>query len=624
MIVALGMLLFTVKDVRTNYNWFGHFYKPNDILNVILNEKPVEKDNSYKAEAIVKDIIKSHSSTNTSGRVIIYFKKDSSLNRLAPGTGLAFKKPLQQIKNSGNPGGFDYKGYALRKGITHTVYLTEQDYVLSSQKQTASFNQLLHTIRGYVLTNLNKYIPGRKEQGLAKALLIGYKDDLDRDLLQSYTNTGVVHVIAVSGMHLALIFWLLNLLFKPFLKSRRTAWLHPVLIISLLWLFTFIAGGSASIVRAAVMFTCILFGTAFKRKASIYNTLAASAFLLLCYNPYWLWDAGFQLSYAAVLSIIIFYKPIYECTYLNNKPLDWLWQLVAVSIAAQVLTTPIVLYHFHQFPVYFLITNILVVPVSSLVLIGELILVIVSPIQILASGLGKLLSATIWWMNSFIEQLERFPFAVIEGIQINPLQAVLLLIMIAGVSFFLIEKMKSGLWIGFTALAIFLIFNSLYFLKASDQTKIIVYNISKHDALDFIEGRLYKPLMDPALGQNKKLVDMNLKPARTLYRVKATDTIEGLTITNNAILFFDKRILLINKSINTGATVDKIKVDLVILSGNPRLYITDLIKVVSPKQVVISGSSPLWKANYWQKDCDSLQLPCHNVSEKGAFVMTLR
>lgn len=621
---SLGMFLFVVKDIRQNKNWFGHFYKQNDVITAVLTENPVEKENSYKAEALVKTVMDSASARHADGRIIIYFRKDSAIKSLEPGTELSFKKPLQEIKNSGNPGGFDYKRYALYNGIVHTVYLTEQDFILSSGKRKIFFKKTLHALRQYAVQTIRKYIPGKKEQGLAEALLIGYKDDLDRDLLQSYTNTGVVHVIAVSGMHLGLIFWLLNLLFKPLLKRRKTAWMHPVLIICLLWVFTLIAGGSASIVRAAVMFTFILLGTAFNRKASIYNTLAVSAFLLLCYNPYWLWDVGFQLSYIAVLSIVIFYKPIYHFLYLKNRSLDWIWQLLAVSLAAQILTTPVVLFHFHQFPVYFLITNLLIVPVSSLVLIGELILVLISAIPFLASALGKILSATIWWMNSVIEGLEKLPFSVWDGFQINLFQVVLLFVVIIAIAPKQKEERKKWIWIGLFALLAFFGIRAYSFYEASHQRKMIVYNISKHDAIDFIDGRNFKPMMDSSLHENKKLVYMNLKPARTLYRVKPTDSIAGLSITNNAISFFGKRILLVNRPINANTAISRTNVDVVILSANPRLYINDLVKLIEPKQIVISASAPAWKANYWQKDCDSLKIPCHKVAEKGAFVMNLR
>ena len=634
LVFALGMFLFVIEDVRYHKSWFGHWYQPGQLVTIALLEKPVEKPNSFKADAEVLVLTDSTSNKYATGRLIVYFKKDTSVQLLKPGSRVTFKRSLQEIKNSGNPGAFDYKRYALFNGITHTVYLTDQDYVLSKSESISFFSKVLNGMRAYVLHTLKRFIPGKKEQGLAEALLIGYKDDLDRDLLQSYTNTGVVHVIAVSGMHLALIFWLLNLLFKPFLARHATAWLHPVLIISILWVFTFIAGGAASIVRAAVMFSCIVLGTAFKKKASVYNTLAASAFLLLCYNPYWLWDAGFQLSYAAVLSIVIFYRPLYNLVSIKNKTLDWIWQLLCVSMAAQVLTTPIALYHFHQFPVYFLITNLLVVPASGLVLIGELILVKLSPVTVVAAFLGNVLSAIIWWMNSFIETLERFPFAVWDGIQISLLQVVLLYVIIIAVAVLLLSakhdeiifgKKKRWLWFALASLTVFLMVNAIHLYHVSQQRKMIVYNISKHDAIDFIDGSYFVAVTDAALPENKRLISMHLQPARTFMKVQRADSLSGISITNNAISFFDKRILVVNSSINTNAHAqNKTVVDVVVLAGNPRLYIADLLKVIKPKEIVISGSAPAWKAGYWRKDCDSLQIPCHDVAQKGAFVMSLR
>jgi competence protein ComEC len=183
-----------------------------------------------------------------------------------------------------------------------------------------------------------------------------------------------------------------------------------VIIISGLWLFSLLAGAQASVLRSAVMFTCIVLGKNFLRSSSIYNTLAVSAFMLLCYDPFWFWDVGFQLSYAAVLSIVIFVKPIYNWFYIRNKILDFIWKLNAVSIAAQLLTTPFSLYHFHQFPSFFLLSNFAVVPLSSIVVLGEIFLCSTFFFPFVASISGKLLSKFIWIMNSYIERIEALPY----------------------------------------------------------------------------------------------------------------------------------------------------------------------------------------------------------------------
>src|SRR6185436_16943723 len=197
-----------------------------------------------------------------------------------------------------------------------------------------------------------------------------------------------------------LIYWLLALLLKPLKNRRKIKWLRPILIVTGLWLFSILAGAQPSILRSAVMFTCIVLGESLSRKSSVYNTLALSAFLLLCYNPYWLWDVGFQLSYAAVLSIVIFMKPIYNWFYIKNKVLDFTWKMNAVTLAAQVLTVPLSIYHFHQFPNYFLLTNLVAVPVSSVIVLGEILLCVVSFTAPVATAVGNILHYLIWFMNS--------------------------------------------------------------------------------------------------------------------------------------------------------------------------------------------------------------------------------
>lgn len=217
---SIGALLAWHHDIRNNSSWLGNFYKENDALVVTLDEPPVEKTKSYKANASVSYLIPADKSIRVRGKIIVYFRKDSMPEQLAYGSQIIFKKELQEIKNSGNPGGFDYKRYALFQGITHQVFLKQGEFEVLDRKNETWFNKFIFSSRERVLNILRKNIPGDKELGLAEALLIGYKDDLDQALVQSYTNTGVVHIIAISGLHLGLIYWLLALLLKP-LKNRK-------------------------------------------------------------------------------------------------------------------------------------------------------------------------------------------------------------------------------------------------------------------------------------------------------------------------------------------------------------------------------------------------------------------
>jgi competence protein ComEC len=285
-------------------------------------------------------------------------------------------------------------------------------------------------VQSRIIDILRKNIPQKKECGLAEALLIGYKNDLDRSLLQAYSNTGVVHVVAISGLHLGLIFSILNYLCKPIKHSNRGRILRVVIILAGLWLFSLLAGGSPSVLRSAVMFSSIVIGEYFSKRPSIYNNLASSAFFLLCYDPYWLWDLGFILSYSALISIVLFMKSVYNVFIFKNKILDNIWKLNAVTIAAQILTMPVLLYYFKQFPNLFIITNFVAVPLSSIILLGELILCAIHFIQPAALLLGKLLLVLIKFLNDSVEYIDSLPYSTTNGLSINFLQMIVLYLVI--------------------------------------------------------------------------------------------------------------------------------------------------------------------------------------------------
>ena len=621
--ISLGAILVFINDIRSNKNWIGHQYDEQGAVIATIEEPLAEKTKSFKADATISSLVKNGDAVSVEGKIIIYFQKDSSTSGLKYGSQIIFKKSLQEIKNSGNPGGFDYKRYSLFHGITHQVYLKAGEFIVLKKTNKQKWKDFIYASRENVLDILQSNIKREKELGLAEALLIGYKDDLDKSLVQSYTNTGVVHIIAISGLHLGLIYWLLLLALKPLQKRSYYRWLKPVIVISGLWLFSLLAGAQPSILRSAVMFTCLVLGDSLVRKASIYNTLAFSAFLLLCYNPYWLWDVGFQLSYSAVFSIVIFMKPIYQWFYVTNKSLDFLWKINAVTIAAQILTLPISVYHFHQFPVHFLLTNFVAVPLSSVILISEIFLCALSFIPSVASIIGTILSWLIWLMNTWVERIEALPFSLLDGLQVDIMQVIVLFVAIAGFSYWLLEKKKPALIVGLAGLLLFCSIRSISFWRATDQQKFIVYNVPQRQAIDFITGRQFIFCGDSDLLKDDFVRNFHLKPSRILHRVEPASEIGNLHIQDMYFTFGDKKIMLLDSSIRYNKMLSKHSIDVLIISKNPKLHIPQLHSSFEMKQVVFDGSLQPWRVKFWKKDCDLLGIPYHDVTEKGAFVMNL-
>jgi competence protein ComEC len=616
--VISGALIMHNTDIKNHQNWIGNYNTDSMAVLVTLQEPLVEKARSYKAEASVEAINSKGEWKDVKGNMLIYFSKDSSLPALQYGSQVLFYKPLQIIKNSGNPGSFDYKQYNAFQDIYHQVFLKTSDYIIAKTTGKSAFKNWLFDVRSAVIQKLQQYIKGDREAGVAEALLIGYRNDLDKDLVQAYSNTGVVHIIAISGLHLGMIYMALVWLLQPFKKTKWIKWIKPLIILSVLWIFTLLAGGVPSILRSAVMFSFIILGETIDRKSSIYNTLAASAFVMLCYNPYFLWDAGFQLSYAAVVSIILFAKPVYNWFYSTNKMIDFFWKLTSVTIAAQILTIPIIFYSFHQFPNLFLITNSIIVPLSSVVLFAELILLIFSFIPAAAAFVGFITNAMLTFMNGFIERVNNIPFAVYDGIQNSLTETILLYIFIVCICYWLLNKTKLPLFAGLGAMFVFITIDAYDNFTLKQQQKIIIYNIPQHNAIDFIAGKQYAFVGDTGLLNNDYLRNFHLKPSRTLHRIRSTDNLADLYISYPFIQFYGEKILLIDKPFKF-SSFNKIPLDLIVISKNPTVRIAEVAAVFNCRQYVFDGSNSTWKINQWKKDCDSLHLQHYSTAQKGAF-----
>jgi competence protein ComEC len=620
-LIVAGALLVYKQDISNKQNWIGNYNTDTVPLLITLQEPLVEKAKTFKAEASVEAVMIDNEWKEATGKILVYFSKDNIL-KLDYGSQVILYKPLQEIKNSGNPGSFDYRKYNAFKGVFHQVFLKANEYVVTNTTNENEIKKWLFGVRFWVIQKLKKYIKGEREAAVAEALLIGYRDDLDKDLVQAYSNTGVVHIIAISGLHLGMIYMALVWLMTPFKRKKWIRWIRPLVILTVLWVFTLLAGGVPSILRSAVMFSFIVLGETLNRKSSIYNTLASSAFVMLCINPYYLFDIGFQLSYAAVVSIIAFQKTIYNWAYIQNKILNFFWKLTSVTLAAQILTVPIIFYAFHQFPTMFILTNIVVVPLSSGILFGELILVICSAIPVLAQFVGTITSSLLAIMNGFIERINRFPYAVYDGIQNSLVETIFLYLFIIAISYWLMNKTKAALSFAIAAMCMLIAIASIDNYKKRQQKKLIVYNIQQHTAIDFIAGKQYVFFGDSALVHDGYLNNFNLKPSRTLHKVGVADNLEDLFITKPFIQFMSKRILVIDRSYKF-QTATKIPVDVIIVSHNPRLYISDVASVFDCKQYVFDASNSTWKIGQWKKDCDSLHLRNYSTPDNGAYILNL-
>lgn len=618
-----GMLLASVHKMDNQPNWIGNYPLTQTAVLVTVEEPLVEKAKTYKAVASTKAIFINHQWKNVSGKIILYFKKDSLPLKIAYGNQLLLYKALQPITNGGNPGSFDYKKYAAFQHISHQIFLTKKDYQVLTTHQTNPFKSFIYKTKFIILRILRSNIQNKKELSIAEALLIGYRDDLDKNVVQAYSNTGVVHIIAISGLHLGMIYGLLLLCFNYFKKGDRLPIWSAFIIILILWLFAFVSGAAASILRSALMFTCMVIGNTLKRKTNTYNTLAASAFLLLCFNPYLLWDVGFQLSYGAVLGIITFMQPIYQLLYTQNKLLDKIWKLNAVTLSAQVFTIPIMLYHFHQFPNLFLIANFVAVPLSGCILYAEIFLVCLSTIGITTSWLGKLIEQSIYLLNAFIERINQIPFSVTDEIWINLPLSLLLLAFMSMLGLFFIHKKKWQIWFALLLLPIFTSWRLLEKIKHQQQKLMVVYNVPNYTAIDIIQGNSVCFIGDDELTKDDFLRNFHLKPSRIQLQATSIKKYLPIAAINPVIISNGKRLLILNHPLTNLPTKGFTSFDYIVLTKNPKIYLKQVSQFLKAKVWIADASNPNWKIAYWKKDAEILHLQLHSVSDSGAFVSSL-
>ena len=625
LVVALAMLLTWNNDYKNNRYWYGKNYIKGDFLLVRIDEPLSEKLHSFKAIVFVKAIVNDKKIIPAKGKLLVFFKKNKSQPNLHYGDLILINKIPEAIKNSGNPGAFDNKRYQKFQQIYDQVFLTDSEYVSLNQHSFNHLNKFIYSLQSFTVEGLRKFIKNDDETlGIAEALLIGYKNDLDKDLVQAYSNTGVVHIIAISGLHLGLIYMVLLWLFDriPFIKRFKI--FKSISIISCLWIFSLLTGASASVLRSAVMFTCIIIGKTIKRQSSIYNSLAASAFILLCYNPYFLWDVGFQLSYLAIIGIISLQKPIHQLLYFETYLLKKIWEMSSITIAAQIITFPICLYYFHQFPNVFLISNLIAVPLSTVILFSEIILICFSWIPFLGVYLGKFIEVSIWLMNYLIICFNKIPFAICKNIYANLFSTYVLYALVICILCWLILENKKFIKYAFVFSILFTSIHAIASIHLTQQKKIIVYNAPRKQAIDLAYKNEYYFCGDSDLNNPISTKNIILQPSRSFFQLsRPVNDLPGLSKNQYVWQFHGKSFFILDTNLVFPSLTTKVQVDFIIVSKNPKLKIIDAAQFMDTKLVIFEASNSLWKIEKWKKECDALNLPYYSIPEKGAFVFNI-
>ncbi len=611
----VGYFLSEQYDKRITFQNLGK----EGVFEVELTENPIEKENSFLCRIKTLQFIEENNPKSSSGKALIYIQKSSLASTLTSGDQLLLRTKFTQPDGALNPFGFDYRTYLKRQGIVGTAYISTENWQKSSANPYFSIMRFSEQMQKKLLAIYKKFGITGDEYAVLSALTLGSKDALNPELRQNYTTSGGMHILAVSGLHVGVIFLVLGFLLSFLNKKPSLKILKTILIVLFLWMYAFITGLPPSVIRSTIMFSMIAIGTGLERKSLIYNTIFASAFGMLLYNPNFLYDVGFQLSYSAVISIVYFQPKISKWFNPKTKALKWAWDLTAVSLAAQIGTAPYALFYFHQFANYFFLTNFVAIPFASFIIYTAVALFILSPVPYISVGVAFVLEWLLRILNYCIQFIHDIPHSLTIT-TINSFQVFLIFASVF-VFMFYIENKKYryvfGILILINSFFILNLFNNYNTLKAR---QIIVYSDNSNTHIDFIKGKNHSVFTTDSLAL--------MKTVQSFWINKKLNNPQNISqnelFSNGFFLFQGKRIcILTDMFLKNKTTENAFKIDYLIIGNKLKPKIKQILECVSPRKIIVDKSISKWYAEQIKQTCLERKIDFYSVAEHGVYILNI-
>jgi competence protein ComEC len=552
--LSSGVLSYSATLTKNIENHYYKHFLPRDKLvgTVVEFEKGAGKYNKiiFSVEHVVNDFRKK----SVEGRLLCYV--EVTITNVSIGNRLFLYPQLSPIKNNNNPGEFDAETYWKTQGITEIAFLKEGDVQFLAS--ASYFSSFWFKWREYFKGVISNYVSA-ENSGVASALVLGDKSSLTQEKRAVFANSGAMHVLAVSGMHVGILLGFLQFIFYsvPFLRKRN---LYIYFALFIVWCFAFLTGLSASVFRAAIMFTILAIGQLRGYSFFSLNALLFSGLVLLIIDANYLFNIGFQLSFLAMLGIVFFYKSIRDLIQIKNKWLKYFWDGTAIGIAAQIGTVPISLYYFHQFPNYFIITNIGLLILAGAALISAILLFVFHLVPFVNELIGKLVDFVFYILNSFVSWINDLPFSVSRGFDPSWEHVFLLYLAIIGMLYFSSKRKL----LGFRTVSFLLFILSIGLITEREMNKelqeLVVFNHynktivlkEKNDMYCFFNEEENSQLEKSEYlvsGYGKKMgCDITYFPIYNSKKVSLGGDVEFVTDKNGWIIkYYDQTICLVDK-----------------------------------------------------------------------------
>jgi competence protein ComEC len=591
------------------------------IFELEVKKVPVEKTKSFAVEVTALQFAAdSVHFFSAKGNGLLYLAKTEEVETLRVGDRILVATTFATPKKNSNPEGFDFSEYLRRKGLRATAYASADNWQKSFSFDGFSIWQMASDCRKHLLTIYREQGISGDEFAVLGALTLGFKDEIRDELYTSYSNSGALHILAVSGLHVGIIYVIFSLIFSFLDKSTQARLIKSLIIILLLWLYAFITGLSPSVMRASLMFSIVAFGQIFSFKSKIYNSVFFSAFVLLFVNPNFIFDVSYLLSYSAVLGIVFFQPKLKQLLCFKNKIAAWSWDLFCVSIAAQIGTFPLGIYYFYKFSNYFLLTNFIAIPLATAIIYLAVLLLVVSSFSELAHWVGVVLNGLLKAQNESIMFIDFLPYSV-SRIWISTIDIFLLYFMVLCFTLFILRKKPWVLILGLTVLLSVQVEAFVRTIRLKNETNIIVYEDNRGFSVDFMSA------------QNHYLFTTDEKHTRNLagnfWLKKDNITYQAMNVSPNCkdgfFSFEGKRICLLYKNdLHWKTASQKAEVDYLIIGNGVNISSQDIDNLFSPKEIVLDASISNYRVEEIRKYSLERGIVCYSIAEKGAWIKELQ
>ncbi|MNK33183.1 ComEC family competence protein [compost metagenome] len=618
---SLGVFLTLFHTDFLSKSYFAN--KQYGQLKVIVDNEPQQTNDILRFEVAVTEGHLNNVLEKCTGNLLIALKVDSIAPiRVNYGDELFILANYLPVEPPYNPAEFDFKQWLAAKNIYHQSFIRQDELVKLREDEGNPIVKYALELRQRQVDIYRKLIHDDEAFAVASTLILGYRADLSKETLAAYSKTGTIHALSVSGMHVGIIYIMLNWLLSFLDKKNAGRIFKVVLICFLIWYYSLLTGFSPSVLRSAVMLTAFILAKQFQRSSNSYNILSFTAFCLLIYKPFLIWDVGFQLSFLAVFGLVYYQPKIYKWLYFQNKWLDKLWGTIAMSLAAQLATLPLSIYYFHQFPVYFIISNLFIlIPITILMYVGIAILLL--KIHFIAPAFEWLITFT----NKGLKWISELPYAGITEIWINKWQLLLLCLFLTFLTLALVHYKKKYLFTSILALLAIQTITVYQKVKATQQEEIIFFSLRKNYAAAFINGNESFLLTD--LDVNDRNFEFFVKPALDQKLIKDIHFVnwsqdfhsQYFIKKNHQINYKGKQFLLIDEKFNYKKLSQNHRFDFIWMHNNPKQKLATLKEEIEFSNLIIDASNKDYLIAKFGQQADSLKVTAHVLKKQKAVTL---